>query len=104
MSNKIHNGVLLDEQASLSLSELRQACIVQTEWVIELVEEGILNPVGDQTADWHFSGLCLQRAQTVRRLQRDLGVNLAGAALAVELLSEIESLRERLRVFDREYS
>jgi chaperone modulatory protein CbpM len=30
-------------------------------------------------------------------LQRDLGVNLAGAALALELLDRIEHLRAQLR-------
>jgi len=32
------------------------------------------------------------------RLQRDLGLNLAGAALALELLDEVEALRAQLRV------
>jgi len=30
------------------------------------------------------------------RLQRDLGVNLAGAALALQLLDEIETLRAHI--------
>ena len=30
-------------------------------------------------------------------LQRDLGLNLAGAALALELLDEVEALRSQLR-------
>jgi chaperone modulatory protein CbpM len=30
------------------------------------------------------------------RLQRDLGVNLAGAALAIDLLDQLDELRRRL--------
>jgi chaperone modulatory protein CbpM len=37
------------------------------------------------------------------RLQRDLDIDLAGAALALELLDEIESLRARLRAMGGEY-
>jgi len=33
----------------------------------------------------------------VVRLQRDLGVNLAGAALALDLLQHIDELRAQLR-------
>ena len=32
------------------------------------------------------------------RLQRDLGVNLAGAALALELMDELDGLRAQLRL------
>lgn len=35
---------------------------------------------------------------TALRLRRDLGLNLAGAARALQLLDEVEALRERLRV------
>ena len=36
------------------------------------------------------------------RLQRDLGLNLAGAALALELLEEIDALRARLQALGGE--
>jgi chaperone modulatory protein CbpM len=35
--------------------------------------------------------------QRVVRLQRDFGVNLPGAALALELLEEVERLRRNVR-------
>ena len=38
----------------------------------------------------------------VIRLQHDLRVNLAGAALALDLLDEIDQLRARLRALDQE--
>jgi chaperone modulatory protein CbpM len=34
------------------------------------------------------------------RLKRDLGVNIAGAALAIDLLEELEELRARLQRFE----
>jgi chaperone modulatory protein CbpM len=37
------------------------------------------------------------------RLQRDFDIGLAGAALALELMDEIESLRFRLRAMGGEY-
>lgn len=89
-------GILLDEHTELSLNELSRACCSSAEWVIELVEQGALEPVSYRHRQWRFRASSLQRAQTARRLQRDLGINLAGAALAIELLDEIEALRARL--------
>ena len=101
MNDKILNGILLDEQAELSLGDLSRACSCSAEWIIELVEEGVLepqglNPVGYQTL-WQFSGSSLQRVRTAMRLQRDLDINLAGIALALDLLDEIELLESRLQ-------
>ena len=48
MTKKILSGTLLDEQVHLSLTEFCQACSSGTEWVIELVEEGILEPSGEE--------------------------------------------------------
>ena len=96
MTQNTFTGVLLDERAELSLVELSRACSGSTEWVIELVEQGVLEPVGSDQAHWHFSGTCLLRARAAMRLKHDLDINLAGIALALDLIDEIEALRERL--------
>jgi chaperone modulatory protein CbpM len=90
-------GIILDEQAQLTLAELTRACAVHAELIIELVEEGVLAPVGREPHRWRFTGAHMRRARMALRLQRDLGVNLAGAALALQLLDEVEALRARLR-------
>jgi hypothetical protein len=37
-------------------------------------------------------------------MQRDLQINLAGVALALDLMEEIETMRERLRRFETDNS
>jgi chaperone modulatory protein CbpM len=96
MPQQIVIGILLDEQTDLSLNDICRACSSSAEWVIELVDEGILEPTGYQPTQWRFSPDCLQRARTAMRLQRDLGVNLAGVALALNLIDEIHSLESLL--------
>ena len=90
-------GIVLDEQTELTLAELSRACAAQAERIIELVEEGVLEPIGPEPARWRFTAVHLRRARVAVRLQRDLGLNLAGAALALQLLDEVEDLRARLR-------
>ena len=63
-------------------------------------DAGILEPSGDRPAvesaeDWEFHVSSVRRVRTVVHLQRDLGVNLAGAALALELLDQIAALKAR---------
>ena len=94
-------GQLLDEQTSLTLAELCRTCSVHAEVIVTMVEEGILEPSGKDSARWRFTGNNLRRVRTTLRLQRDLGVNLAGAALALDLLEELEALRARLRAFEQ---
>lgn len=94
--DEILSGWLLDEMALLSMDEVCRMCRVQREWLMELVDEGILEPRRGSGGDWQFSGTSLRRVRTVWRLQRDLGINLAGAALALDLMEELESLRARL--------
>ncbi len=93
----VFSGCVIEEEVELSLAELSQACCVNAEWLMALVAEGILEPLEDGE-QWRFGGASVYRARTVQRLQQDLGVNLSGAALALELLEEIDSLHERLAV------
>jgi chaperone modulatory protein CbpM len=86
----------------LTLEELCRACAVQTEFVLTLLEEGVAQPAeGRHPGAWGFSEVQVQvqvhQVSVAWRLQRDLGVNPAGAALALQLLDEMETLRDSVR-------
>jgi chaperone modulatory protein CbpM len=98
----VMSGLILDETTTLTLDELSCACSVRVERIIELVDEGILEPVGRDLGEWCFPGPSLGRARIAMHLQRDLDINLAGVALVLDLLDELESLRARLRRLEEE--
>ena len=88
---------ILEEQTGLTLDDLCIACAVRDEQIIALVDVGVLEPQGLDPAHWRFGGASLQRARMALRLQRDLDIDVAGAALALQLLEEIDALKSRLR-------
>jgi chaperone modulatory protein CbpM len=92
-------GQLIEEETLISVDELCHHCTVRVEEVITYVQEGILDPQDDAVIrehvdTWQFHISSVRRVQTVVHLQRDLGVNLAGAALALELLDRIAELEK----------
>ena len=89
-------GLILEDQTELRLDDLCRACAAQVERIAELVDEGLLTPAGSAPGEWRFTGVHLHRARVALRLEDDLGVNLAGAALALELLDELDMLRARV--------
>ena len=92
----ILTGIIIEEQTRLSLRELCDACAVHVEFITELVDEGVIEPSGIDKSHWCFSGISLQRIRTAKRLQQDLGINLAGVALALDLIEELQLLRTQL--------
>ena len=98
------SGFVLEDQTELTLGDICRACAAQVELITELVDEGVLAPSGLVPEQWRFTGLHIQRAKVAVRLQRDLGVNLAGAALALQLMDEMEALRAQLRRSSAQHS
>jgi chaperone modulatory protein CbpM len=92
----VHTGIIIEDDL-LTLGQLCRACDTHAEWVISLVEEGIIEPDGKEVHLWRFSGANLVRVRSALRLQRDLGVNLAGIGLALNLIEELENLRTKLK-------
>ena len=90
-------GRVVEEQVQLTLIELCQACSAEQEHVLTWVFEGVLEPAGNSPQDWRFGGESLRRARLALRLSRDLEINAAGVALALDLLDEIAVLRARLQ-------
>lgn len=96
-THSVTDVLILEEQQDLTLDILCRACSTEVEQLLELVDEGVIVPTGDAPEVWRFTGVHLRRARIAVHLQRDLGVNPAGAALALQLMEEREELRARLR-------
>jgi chaperone modulatory protein CbpM len=77
----------------LSFEDLQRSCACSAEWLVELVQQGALDPRGAGPADWRFAAQALRRARVAARLARDLQLNAAGAALVLDLLDEIAALK-----------
>jgi chaperone modulatory protein CbpM len=93
VTDKTLTGQVLEDYELVSIGDLCRSCTVEIETVTLLVDEGILDPIGSAVENWQFTVTSLRRVKTAIHLQRDLGVNLAGAALALELLDQIADLR-----------
>ncbi len=89
-------STLLDENTCCSLQELSTFCCQSTELVLEMIEEGMIVPAGSSPSQWRFGLREIHRVQTAHRLIRDLQVNMSGAALALDLLEELEELRRQV--------
>ncbi|MFN2309068.1 MAG: chaperone modulator CbpM [Gammaproteobacteria bacterium] len=99
---EVTDMMIVSERIELTLLELSEACDTPAEWLIEMVQEGILEPQGHEPTAWRFDPRALDRARTGLRLQRELGVNLAGAALVLDLLDELRELRRRAARLERQ--
>lgn len=89
------SGEILEEEVEMTLDELCQVSGLPAEEIRVFVDEGIIEPIGGEGPSWRFRGVSVQRVRFAVTLQKDLGVNRAGAALALELLDELQELRAR---------
>ena len=92
----IYTSILLDENTNYTLQELSDLCSQSTELILEMIDEGMIVPAGSSPRQWRFGLREIHRVQTAQRLIRDLQINMAGAALALDLLEELEELRRQV--------
>ena len=98
------SGEIIEEGLELSVADLCRMFAVEERRIVELVEEGVLDAQGAVSVievdriEWRFRGAEVRRARIALRLERDLGINVPGVALVLELLEELEQLRRERRV------
>lgn len=90
---------VIEQETELQLSELCRACGVSREVVLEWVNEGVVEPRGQ--APWRFPARQLGRLRRARRLQQDLELDSHTLPLVLDLLEEVERLRNEVRVLRR---
>lgn len=99
--SKVHTAIIVDKNTLYTIKEICEACDIPTELLIELIEHGVIEPIGNTQAEWQFTAIALQRSQKAVRLQNDLDINLPGIALALDLLDELNQLRAKLRMLEK---
>lgn len=91
---------ILDETTELTLRDLCDSCNLHAERILELVSYGVIEPLDKDEVHWRFTGISLVRVKKAQRLERDLGINLSGIALAIDLIDEVERLRRRVQRYE----
>lgn len=85
----------------IAAAEFCRLCRLELEAVVELAELGLVSPRGYSPEQWQLPAAALPRLAMAGRLMRDLGVNVSGAALAVELLEAQRELERQIRRLER---
>lgn len=92
------------QETALSLDELCEICHISPDMIHDLIAYEIIHPKQPHREHWIFNLAELKRIQTALRLHRDLEVNLAGVALVLDLLDELETLRKHSELFERHFN
>ena len=94
---EMNEAQLLGEADWIAASEICRVCRLELDVVIEFAELGLVSPRGYAPQQWQLPAAALPRLAVAGRLMRDLGINVTGAALAVELLEAQRDLERRIR-------
>lgn len=93
----ILSGSLLEE-SWLTVDQLAAACMVEPAWLLRHLEEGLFPHAESVAGVWRFRAEALLRARRMRQLERDFDAAPELAALAADMLEEIDALRAQLRL------
>jgi hypothetical protein len=83
-TRSVVHAVIVEEELRFTLADLCRACRADTDQLVALVHEGVLEPAGNRPDDWRFAGpasrarrwswTCWTRSRTC---DRDCGVWVA---------------------------
>jgi chaperone modulatory protein CbpM len=85
------------DDAALTLEELCSVCALEREWLVLRVREGLVPVTEVGAAEWRFTATTLARVRRMRDIERTYDAAPELAALAADMLEEIDRLRARLR-------
>src|SRR3569833_2073890 len=93
---------LIGDDEWIGIDELCRLCDLSLDMMTELLELEIVSARGGVAShEWQAPAADVPRLRGAGRLIHDLGVNVSGAALAVELLEAQRRLERRVRELER---
>ena len=104
-NNSVITGVLVDEgTTTYSFTQVCHTYHVSESELMDLLEHGLFHEITSSVKPVNFNLQMVKRIRSARRLQEDLGVNLPGVVLALELRDELDRLRNELTILRRHLS
>ncbi|KTD56610.1 putative chaperone-modulator protein CbpM [Legionella santicrucis] len=91
-------GVLIEETTNISFNEVCIKYQIPKELLLEMVEYGIFSSSPHASEQLQLNQKDLRKIESAFRLHHDLGVNLPGVAVVLELLEKIDLLTDELNV------
>lgn len=93
----LSSGVILPD-TQVNLIDLCATANIGADYIIELIEYRVINPIsGEVPQEWQFSVNALSIVSKAARLHRDLDIDWADIALVLNLLEEIDQLKNENR-------
>jgi DNA-binding transcriptional MerR regulator len=89
------------EPKQLTLESLAACTGVHPTRIAYFVEYGLIEPSTRTGTQWLFDAACVARLYMIERLRRDLGANLAGIAVILDLLDRLASLQREVEQWRR---
>jgi MerR family transcriptional regulator/heat shock protein HspR len=89
------------EPEQLTLESLAVCAGVHPARIEYFVEYGLLEPIARTGTQWLFDTACLARLRMIERLRRDLGANLAGIVVILDLLDRLTTLQREVEQWRR---
>lgn len=87
----------LMEETWLTLEQVAAACMVEPEWLLRHIEDGLFPHADSVAGTWRFSSISLLRARRMRELERNFDATPELAALVADMQEEMDALRAQLR-------
>ena len=89
------------EREQLSLDALAACAGVHPARIEYFVEYGLIEPIARTGTQWLFDTACIARLHMIERLRRDLGANLAGITVILDLLDRLTTLQREVEQWRR---
>jgi DNA-binding transcriptional MerR regulator len=89
------------EPEQLTLNGLAGSTGVHPALIEYFVDYGLLEPSARTGTQLFFDAACIARLRMIERLRRDLGANLAGIAVILDLLDRLTTLQREVEQWRR---
>jgi len=93
--------IAIERDPELTLHEICHVCGTTSDLVQELIAYGTIDVQTMDSTRWRFNSQHVRLIRRVLHLQHDLQVNLPGALLAIDLMSQIEVLKAEIDVLEK---